>query len=152
MSDDKELEVFRHVRAAQERFTYFFLTAAGSAVVFAILRTELSPFSWSLWPLLLALLLWGLSFLFGSKYLLSKISTLINNLILLQVAAGTDPLVGTDPIRQKFASDALQKEIEENIGRGARFGKWQYRLFLLGALFYLIWHVSMMVSGSNGSG
>src|SRR5262249_11667135 len=131
----------RAILALQERFAYFFLAASGSAIAFAIVRTEGLPVASWMIPIGVAVLCWGLSFWQGCELLRSKTSTLLRNWKSLEIRNGGEPITTTNPelaapARERLASDAAQdKKKTRSSGRA------QYVLFLLGAASYLAGHI-----------
>lgn len=65
--DDAISDLHKAHQAAQEKYTYFLLAAAGAAIGFAIQKTEGLTLSWWLLPVALATICWGISFHFGCK-------------------------------------------------------------------------------------
>ena len=141
---DAQHEVFRHLREAQNRYTYFMLGAAGAALAFAVTQTQGETMKWSLSPLGVAVLCWGLSFFCGARQLAYVGSTLYANLALLQVEAGLHPVAGEHPQMIQAASAGIRSAIDENSERAGKYGVWQFRLLAFGALLYVVWHVLEM--------
>ena len=54
MSDENLRQLHDQLRTAQDKYTYFMLAAAASAVAFAVTRTDGLLLSWSMVPLGLA--------------------------------------------------------------------------------------------------
>ena len=69
MSSEAQLEVYRTLREAQGRYTYFLLAAAGAGIALAVNETHRAELAWSQLPLGLAVLNWGSSFFCGCRYL-----------------------------------------------------------------------------------
>ena len=141
MSADHELELYRVHRAAQEKYTYFLLAAAGAAIGFAVTQSQTAAFEWPQLPLGLAVLLWALSFFFGCRHLNYVEATLYANMDLLKVQAGMHPEVGAHPQMQAAAAEGIRSAMGTNSIRSARFADWQFRFFVLGAVFFIAWHV-----------
>ena len=64
MSEVNELEVYRQLNASQDKYTYFMLAAAGSAIAYALSRAQ-DEFKRDFCTLGISLLLWGVSFSCG---------------------------------------------------------------------------------------
>lgn len=143
MTDEVELEVYRALRDAQNRYAYFLLAAAGGAIALAVNQTKDASLHWSQTPLAIAALMWGLSFFCGCRHLAYVSSTLYTNSELLRVQNGTHPVIRSAEAvalaRTKFA-----KVAEENADRGNRYGHWQFRFLVIGAVVYVAWHVLEM--------
>jgi hypothetical protein len=144
MAGETEREIYKTLREAQTRYTYFLLAAAGAGIALAVNQTHNSPLSPRQIPLAAAVLSWGLSFFFGCKHLGYVINALHSNITLLQVESGTHPQVGDDPQLAADARPGIQEAMERNAMRSRRWGNRQFRLLLLGGSLYIIWHVLEM--------
>jgi hypothetical protein len=144
MSGDSALEVYRALRDAQTRYTYFLLAAAGAAIGLAVNQTQTARLTWSQMPLGAAALSWGLSFFFGCRHLAYVASSLYSNVELLRVESGQHPELGQHPQVIAAASQGIWQAIETNSNRANRLGQWQFRLLIAGAILYVAWHVVEM--------
>lgn len=145
MPHEEDLEVYRQLRTSQDKYTYFLLAAAASAVALAVSRTTGASISYWQTPLGLAVISWGLSFYFGCRHVAYVNSNLYANAHLLKVQSGMHPTAGRDPQMIAAAVEGITKAIESNAEVANRFGHWQFRLLILGAVFYIAWHVLEMV-------
>jgi hypothetical protein len=144
MSSEQRIEVYKQHRNAQEKYIYFLLAAAGAAIALALNQTQGAKLAYSQIPLAIAVLLWGLSFLSGCKYLGYMQSTLFANAELLKVEAAEHPLVGGHPQIMKVASQGIREAIESNSTRAGRFARLQFGFLISGAMCYIAWHVFEM--------
>jgi len=144
MPSEQQIEVYKQHRAAQEKYVYFLLAAVGAAIGLAVSQTQGARLSYSHIPLAFAVGLWAFSFFFGCKHLGYVESTLFANSALLQVQAGEHPKVGTHPEYISAASEGIRAAIESNSNWSSRFARWQFNSLVLGAIFYLGWHVYEM--------
>ena len=138
---ERQIAVYNQFRNAQDKYTYFVLAAAGAAIAFALRETQSAPLSWSQAPLAAAVLCWGSSFYCGCRHLLHMTSALYSNFELLMVEGGLHPATGTNPQMIAAASEGIRQGIESHSSRAMPLGKWQFRLLILGALFYIGWHI-----------
>ena len=145
MPDSKMLEVFRQSRTFQDKYTYFILAAAASAIAFAVNRTQEATVDYIMIPLGAAVLCWGFSFYFGCRHLRYVGSNLYANMGLLKVEKGIYPGVGTDAQRMQAAIEGIKIAMESNSNKANRLSIWQFRLLIAGALFYLSWHFIEML-------
>ena len=146
MSEDQLLEVYRQLRVAQDKYIYFLLAAAASAIALALNRTEHLPLTPTLVPWGVALLLWAMSFYFGCRHLGYVSSTLFANLELLRVQRGTHPEAGRNPQVIRAASEGIASAIEYNSSRASRLAWLQFYFLVAGALAYIVWHLLQMYS------
>jgi hypothetical protein len=144
MASDELLEIYRQLRTSQDKYIYFILAAAASAVAFALVRTQDLPLSFRLVPWGLALFLWGLSFFCGCQHLRYVSSTLFSNAELLRIQRGQHPQVGAHPEMIAAASEGIKSAMEYNSERANILAKRQFYLFIAGALAYVAWHVLQM--------
>jgi hypothetical protein len=141
MADDPLLEVHKQLRTVQDKYTYFLLAAAASAVALALNRTQGRVLEWSMIPLAIAVLFWGASFFCGCRYLVYIGSILRANFELLRVQKGMDPELGDNSELIALASGGIREAIEYNSDRGGRFARWQFYCLIAGALAYIAWHI-----------
>jgi len=114
MATENLREVYRQLRMAQDKYTYFLLAAAGAAIALAVNQTQGAAISWSQIPLAGAVLCWGLSFFFGCRHLNYVSSTLYSNAELLRIESGQHPQIGMHPQMIAAASEGIRKAIEDN--------------------------------------
>lgn len=108
------------------------------------MRTEGRTLSLSLAPLGLAILAWGASLLVGFRYLEWVESALHSNITMLQVQGGSHYQTPANPVMRAAAVDGIRTALTHASDRAQRVGRWQLRMFLVGAVLYLVWHVLEM--------
>jgi hypothetical protein len=150
MADDKSLEVYRQLRTSQDKYTYFLLAGAASAVALAVNRTTGASLSYWQVPLGLAVLCWGLSFYFGCRHIAYVNSNLYANSELLKVQSGTHPLAGRNPQLATAAAEGITKAMEANSEVANRYGHLQFRLLISGGILYIAYHVLEMARTTVG--
>ena len=139
-------------RTSLEKYTYFLLAAAGAAIGLAINQTRSSGLSMSQIPPGLAVFFWLLSFLCGCLHTERYQRALWLNELLLDVNQGTNAITGLDPAFMAVASQDTRERFNKASIAMKRFGSWQFRFLILGALVYLIWHVWQMYLRTGGHG
>lgn len=137
-------ELYREHQTAQSKYAYFLLGVAAAAVAFAIQRTSGMLITWWLLPAGLAVVAWGLSFYFGCRHLEAVQSALFANFGLLNIQDGNDPIVRNHPQAMELANETIRPIIESHSNRAALHARWQFRMLVLGALLFLLWHVLVM--------
>lgn len=144
VSNENAREIFKTLRTAQEKHTYFLLAAAGAAIGLAVSQTRDSPLAWPQIPLGIAVVSWGLSFFSGCRYADYVAATLYANAELVRVQSGLHPKAGSNPEIMGIASEGILEAIEGNNKRASRFARWQFRFLVIGAILYVVWHVLEM--------
>lgn len=144
MSEERELELYRTFRAAQERYTYFMLAASGAAIAFAVTKTQDATLAWSQIPLAISITCWGLSFYCGCNNLRYVGSTLYANFEMLKIQTGQHPQVGNHPQMIDAASSGIRSAIETNSNRASMYARLQFSLLIIGAVSYVGWHTYEM--------
>lgn len=144
MASSEELEVFKALRSAQDRYDYFLMAAAGAAVAFALTQTREEALSLSHIPLGGALLCWGISFFFGCRHLLLVNDALWWNGQMLMVRSGNHPVSGQNIYAIQIAAEYFKKVHHQISDKAGRFANWQFILFIVGGIFYVAWHVLEM--------
>lgn len=142
--DDTVRELYKAHRAAQEKYAYFLLAAAGAAIAFAVTQTQTAALAHSQIPLAFAVLCWGLSFAAGCRHLQYVLSNLYANMSFLKVRAGEMEGIGAHPAMMQAPAEGIRSAMESNSNRANTYGQWQFRLLILGALAFITWHVVEM--------
>jgi hypothetical protein len=144
MSDDNMREVYRNLNASQDKYIYFLLTATIAAIGFTITTTNSLKLNITQIPLAVSVICWGLSFWFGCRNRQYFNSTLFANFDLIRVQNGQHPNVGAHPQLIQAASDGIKEAININSDRASKLANIQMYMFLLGAFFYIAWHILEM--------
>jgi hypothetical protein len=153
MSTEAQIEVYRTVREAQGRYTYFLLAAAGAGIALSVNETHGAALAWSQVPLGLAVLSWGLSFFCGCRYLNHAGSVLYANFELLRVQAGEHPEVGQNKAMMVAAAEGIRLGVADLAKKTGIYANRQFRLLVCGAVLYVVWHVlEMHLKAVNGTG
>lgn len=137
---DTIVELHKAVRDAGEKYVYFLLAAAGAAIAFAITQTQTALLTQSKIPLGLAVVSWGLSFYYGCRQTAQTNAILHANYQYLRAQAGNHPQLPPDPEVLEIFSQTL----EQLADKSGRYVRWQFRFLILGAVFYIGWHVLEM--------
>jgi len=140
--------IHTQLRTAQDKYTYFLLAIAASAIAFSVQITKTEAFSLSLVPLGLAVLSWGGSFFAGCRQIEYVNSTLYANAEYLKVRAGVHPEAGSHPSYIQAASEGIMDAMKSNSNKANAFGKSQFRLLILGGVLFIIWHLVEMAARS----
>ncbi len=145
MGDENIREVHRQLRVSQDKYTYFILAVAGAAVALAIRETHGTMIVWPHVLVGLAVLCWGLSFFYGCRHLEYVNSSLYANVDLLKVQNGIHPEYNSSPQIALAAVEGIREAVQSNSDKASRLSRWQFRLLIIGALFYIGWHIWGMV-------
>jgi hypothetical protein len=134
----EKLELHRAVRESADKYIYFLLAASGAAIGFALTQTQEATLSKSMILLALAVVFWGLSFYCGCKQLVQTRGFTFLNYELLRVRQGEHPEFPRE------ASGLIQDYLEKMSDRLGKWGNWQFRFLITGAVLYVAWHVLEM--------
>lgn len=145
MSDLAE-EVSRRLQNAREKYVYFLLAAAASAVALSVQRTVGMSLSWWMTPLAVAVLCWGVSFYCGCRHIEYANSILFSNFDLILVERGTHAAIPKPTHRGHIeaASRGILDAIASKEKTSAFHARMQKRTLILGAAFFIAWHVGEM--------
>jgi hypothetical protein len=134
-------EIARQLHEAQGKHNDVLLAIAGSCIALSVHRTA---GVYPIWPMILlavAVLCWAGSILAGVRNRLYFQSILYANFSLLKVQAGEEPECGRHPALIDAASSGIMKAIDYNNDKASHYAKAQLTLLLIGAGFFMIWHV-----------
>ena len=138
-------EVRKAHNAGQEKYTYFLLAAAGAAIGFAVQKTEDQILTWWLLPVALATLSWGISFYFGCKNIERVHASMGANATMLQLRQGIHPDQPSTPQHADDAMAGVGAALERSIVRATVYSIWQFRMLVLGSIFFIAWRVLEIV-------
>jgi hypothetical protein len=143
MPDDNNMMTTLHQQHTEfsNKYTYFLLAAAASATAFAVQQTETAILSWSLLPMALAISAWSFSFYCGCKNLEYVKTAIFANFNILSLQAGLHPQQPPHPELLKAALRGAFKALSTNINKAGGYAVWQFRFLLVGAGFFLFWHI-----------
>lgn len=143
MPDDTELELFRTIAAAQDKYTYFMLAATGAALGFALTQTREAAWTLDLIPLAAAAACWVASFYCGSRNILLRNATLFANISLLQVGRGAGVAL-PNPAERGPQMQGIAKAMYEKAALATKHANWQFRFFVAAVGLYIVWHALAM--------
>jgi hypothetical protein len=137
-------DIYKASREGQDKYTYFLLAAAGAAIAFAV--TQTATLSWPKLPLALAVLSWAFSFYAGCRQLRDVANVMSANYDMLRVQEGIHPQYPNHP---QFV-EIIEEAVRELADKTGRWGVRQFRFLILGAVFYVLWHVTEMALRAPG--
>lgn len=140
MSENLEIELARHYRTTQERYIYFQIAAAGSAIGFALTQSKLEPLQWLHFPLGVAVAMWAMSFIAGIRvieYLGSVVFMNYDYLVKKRelLSYETGGVKGFEMLNT--LADSVMRVKQKRCAFWRRVQTW---CLLLGALSYIVWH------------
>ena len=150
MAQDDLRQIHNQLRTMQDKYTYFLLAVAASAIALSVQVTKEATLSINLIPLGFAVLSWGSSFYIGCRYLQYTQSYLIANHAYLQVKQGIHPDVGNHPDYINAASQGIKEAMEKSAETIGKLGNRQFQLLVLGGILYVAWHLVEMAARTSG--
>jgi len=145
MTSELKTHLSKQLAEVQSKYTYFLLAVAAAAIALVVQRTTSRPLTWSMIPLGLAVACWAGSFFAGCRNRVYFSSTLHANAALLQVQNGSHPDVSGHPDEVIDAAQGVREAAEYNSSMANFWGHLQFRLLVLGATCFLVWHVIEMI-------
>ena len=145
MSQNLELELNIQFKGAQEKYIYFLLAAAGSAIGFSITQLKIEPLDIIHIPVFVAISLWATSFvsgLFFAEYAASVTFQNLNYLAFKRELKSSPDEKNTE-LLSNFKSK-LNKTVKNQQKKMKRYSRLQNGALLLGALSYIIGHIAQM--------
>jgi hypothetical protein len=76
---------------------------------------------------------------------------LFANFDLIKVEAGKHPEVPNNQMYMQAASDGIKQAMTSNNGILSRYGFWQFRFLVLGAVSFMVWHLMEMAVRTIGN-
>lgn len=138
---EQQIEIQKQFREQQERYTYYLIALCVAAIGYSINIIRGLTFTYHQIFLFLSFLPWVTSVYLGLKRIKLVISILFNQDAYLKAHKGTlDELKeNPHPDYQKAAIKEIRKGLVKDYKVADRIGNWQYRLFLIGFLLFIIW-------------
>jgi hypothetical protein len=145
--DETKTELYRQIRTHEDKYTYFLLAVAGSAIAFSIQQVHDRPFSFGLIPLAISILIWGISFYFGCRNLQFVSINLVNEFELYRIFKGEFDNFVDFPEYQKLsnhpdfieaASKGLKNAMVEINSKIFKYSQRQFYLLISGAICYIL--------------
>jgi len=146
MEEQKEIQ--KQFRQQQEKYTYYIIALCIAAIGFSVHKTTGLPLKWIQIPLGIAILSWGISIYCGLKFISYVISTLYANNAYLDIIQGKNPDIGVQPQKIEAATKGIKQAMESNTERANNFSTWQNRLFIIGFIAFLVWHILEMYNNT----
>ena len=137
---DARTEVYRAYNEGHDKYIYFLLAAAGAAIAFAVTQTAAATLTLDKIPLGLAIACWGLSFFAGCRQIQRNQDILHQNYQFLRMQDGIHPEFPPYP----QLVHAIAEDLEKRSKQSGKWGAWQFRFLITGAVFYITWHVFEM--------
>jgi hypothetical protein len=109
-----------------------------------VLRTSGQPLKFIQIPLALAVISWGLSVLSGFTFIGKITSSIYRNSMYLDILQGRDPDVGNDQKSIEIAIKLYRETNPEFSKKASFYAKSQQRLFYIGIVLFILWHVLEM--------
>jgi len=150
MSMELQTHLSKQLAEAQTKYTYFLLAVAASAIALVVQRTTGRSLNLSMIPLGLAVLCWSVSFFSGCRNRAYFSSMLHTNVALLKVQNGTHPGVPFQPDAIAAASEDIKEAADYKSSKANFWGNLQFRLLVLGAISFLVWHIIEMMNVAPG--
>ena len=144
MAEDNVRYLHSRLTEGQSKYAYFLLAAAAAGIALAMKETTGQALARDHAVLGLAVLSWALSFYFGCEYLAWVDATTRANMALLMLQAGSHPDSPAHPQAREAAMEGTRQAAEENAHQSRRLANRQFRFLVVGAVFYIIWHVIEM--------
>ncbi len=145
MSSNIELELAKESKTSQQKYIYFLLAVAASAIGFAVTQSKIEPLAINHIPLGVSVSLWAISFYSGLQCIEYQISSSHLNWMYLAskrdasqvLGEGAEELISKIKVMTETGLEAKSEKMN-------MYGKRQSISLLVGALFYICWHILKM--------
>lgn len=136
------IEVYKASRESQNKYVYFLLAVVGAMIALVIQQTSESSIVLSQIPLAMAVLSWALSFYCGCYHIKYVNSLLYVNMEILKAENDTHPeLYGKGLAHKMSAIKGMKDAFNYNSDKANSYVSWQFKLLVIGTIFYLTWHI-----------
>lgn len=123
------------------KYKYYMIALCIASIGYSIVRTTGRSIDCCDIPLAIAVSSWGISIFLGFRFLKCSLSILNIDYALIDVRNGVHPTSKNHPEKIKIGVDSLTDSINrfQRIGKNANV--WQERLFYIGMIMFIFWHV-----------
>ncbi len=151
MATDLEKYLSKQLVEAQTKYTYFLLAIAASAIALVVRRTTGSSLDWNMLLLGASVLFWAISFFAGCRSRLSYNSSVYGNMELVKLQSGKHPQAQNNEDLIEAGVQVIRDTFKKNQSKLNFWVNIQFRLLVLGAIFFLAWHIVEMGQIDIGS-
>lgn len=144
MATDLEKYLSKQLVEAQTKYTYFLLAVAATAIALVVRRTTGSSLDWNMLLLGASVLFWAISFFAGYHSRLSYNSAVYSNMEIVKLQSGKHPQAQNDKQLIEAGVQFIRETFRKNQSKLNFWAKVQFRLLVLGAIFFLAWHIVEM--------
>jgi hypothetical protein len=141
---EEQLEIQRQYSRQLEKYIYYLIALCVTAIGFSVHITIGLPLSYSQIPLGIAVLSWALSVFCGLRQISLGLNILYLNNAFFDIIQGFSEISGSHPEKIEIGKKALTNFMSKDYRKASKFGKWQDRLFFLGMILFIIWHLVEM--------
>ena len=141
---DKQIEVRNEHRQQQLKLRYYIIALCVTSIGFSIFSTQGDKLGYFQIPLAIAVSSWALSIFLGIRFLKTSLNILNADNAQFDILAGVHKDVGNNPNLIEAALKGIKGAIDEHQNRGIKDAIWQERLFYIGILMFIIWHILEM--------
>lgn len=147
MSSNLELELGKQFKASREKYIYFLLAMAASAIAYAMTQSKVEPLELRQIPLGLSILSWGLSFVSGLRFVeyATNVTFQNQNYLAFKRELKSYPQDAAVEMQNIFKTK-LKETTERQEAKMRLYGNLQSKSLLAGAVFYVAWHILRMHS------
>ncbi len=146
---EEQRDIQRQHRQEASKYTYFLITLSVTAIAFSVQKTLDEPLLLRQIPLGLAVLSWAISVLLGFVYLQRRQDILATNNAYFEAIKGNLLETGNDQAKIQASAKIIWEILEEKSEKASKFYIWQFRLFILGIVLFVIWHLIEMAERSK---
>jgi hypothetical protein len=116
--------------ASQEKYSYFLLAAAGASIAFCLQKIEGLSLSWWMSPVLISLICWTLSFIFGCKNIVHYQSIIRTEIYMARINETQEDKLSYNQKRHLISSHATA--MDKKLEKYAFYTKWQFLVLIAG--------------------
>ncbi len=146
---EEQRDIQQQYRQESSKYTYFLITIAVAAIGFSVQKTIDEPLLLTQIPLGIAVLAWACSVFSGFIYLQRGQDILFTNNAYFEALKGNLSDVGNNPAMKKVVANTLMNILEKKSERASKIYNWQFWLFLLGIILFVVWHLVEMAVRSG---
>jgi len=150
MSEQLLRELHNRHSDAQSKYAYFLLAISAATIAFAIQRTEGATFTNSLYPVLIAILLWAYSFYCGIQHVLLLNLLVRTNRELIQLRMDEHPEQPKAQYKDQ-AIKTLKESFEKINDKAASYINSQLIYIGLGAFVYIAAHFLKIIENTHAT-
>jgi len=145
---DEISDLNKQYREKQEKYIYYIIALSVTSIGFSIYKTTGVAFNWFQISLAAAVISWGISIYSDLTFIKYVVSNMYSNSEYMTILKGIHSETGYNSDKIKAATTEIRQAMDSNAMAANKYFMYQERLFYLGIISFILWHILEMYSNT----